>query len=84
MEQEKKRLIKEIIFDIIYVIIMIIGTIFAVMYIFPNISDVDVMSSHDYICSDLSLCNCSSEENKCVCKYCKEDNCIEVFEEVCE
>ena len=83
MEEEKRELIKELIYDVIFTIFIIGATVYAVIYIFPNISKVNVMSNHEYLCSDLNKCDCSYD-GYCVCKYYKGDDLSVIYEEKCD
>lgn len=81
MDSEKKKLIIELIMDVIYVVIIIVATIFATNKLFPNIRKVKVQSNHDYICSDLSRCKCNNDY--CICSYCTDKTCEIIKEEKC-
>ena len=75
MVEEKRKLIKELFIDIIFVLILIGLTVIGVNYVFPEVSRVNVMSAHDFECENSSNCECS--KNKCICDYCLDDFCKE-------
>lgn len=84
MGSEKDQILNEIFRDMIFVILVIVATIFASIYLFPSVSKVNVTSSHEYICQNKSLCDCESDEKYCICKYCVGEACTDVKEEKCE
>ena len=79
MESEKKKIITELIMDIIYVGAIILATIYATTKLFPTLRGVNVQNPHEYICSDLCKCN----NDYCVCSYCIDDTCSTIKEEKC-
>lgn len=81
MESEKKKIITELIMDIIYVGAIILATIYATTKLFPTLRGVNVQNPHEYICSDLSKCKC--DDDYCICSYCTDNTCNEIKEEKC-
>lgn len=75
MVEEKRKLIKELVIDIIFVLILIGLTIIGVTHVFPKNSKVHVMSTHDFECKNAINCECN--KRKCICDYCLDDFCKE-------
>lgn len=73
MENEKNKLIKEIIIDCIFVIILIVVTIYGVINVFPVINNVEVVTIKKFECDNAYDCVCNG--NKCNCKYCMNEEC---------
>lgn len=82
MKSEKNKLIREIIIDCVFVIILIIVTIYGVIYIFPEINKVDVLTIDKFECEYAYDCVC--EGKKCSCKYCLDNNCDNIKNITCK
>lgn len=81
MVEEKKKLIREIIIDIIFTIGIIILTIYGTIYVFPKVDNVNVMTIEKYECENSFNCDCNGK--KCNCKYCNDLECNNVKEIKC-
>ena len=75
MVEEKRKLIKELAIDIIFVLILIGLTIIGVTHVFPKNSKVHVMSTYDFECKNAINCECN--KRKCICDYCLDNFCKE-------
>ena len=82
MVEEKNKLIKELIIDIFFALVLIVLTIIGVIYVFPEINGVNVISTKDYECENVTNCKCT--KNKCTCNYCLDDTCNETKKITCK
>ncbi len=82
MVEEKNKLIKELIIDIFFALVLIVLTIIGVIYVFPEINGVNVVSTKDYECENVTNCKCT--KNKCTCNYCLDDTCNETKKITCK
>lgn len=82
MDRIKKKLIIEVIIDIIFILLLICGTIYGVIYVFPEIKNTNVVTIQKYECDNSYDCIC--ENNKCNCKYCLNEECNEYKKITCK
>lgn len=82
MKRLKRKLIIEVIIDIIFICFLISGTIYGILYVFPEVRNADVVTIEKYECDNSYDCVCDG--NECRCKYCLNNNCNEYKEIICE
>lgn len=76
MVNEKNKLIKELIIDVIFTLGLIGLTIIGVLYVFPEVNNAKVETIEEFECEN--AINCSCKKNKCKCDYCKDNNCKKI------
>ena len=79
---EINKLIQELIIDIFFALVLIVLTIIGVIYVFPKISGLNVVSTNDYECKRATNCKCT--KNKCTCNYCLDEICIDTKKITCK
>ena len=88
MVNEKNKLIKELIIDVIFTLGLIGLTIIGTIYVFPEVNNAKVETIEEFECENAINCSCKKNKCKCnrdycVCTYCTDDACNIVKEEVC-
>ena len=76
MVNEKNKLIKELIIDVIFTLGLIGLTIIGTIYVFSEVNNAKVETIGEFECEN--AINCSCKKNKCQCDYCKDDNCKKI------